>query len=64
MTIPPSIIVELDFISNKETREFLTSEEGQEKLADALYNSIIKFRDYISKLDGVEFGNDSDKIEK
>lgn len=63
MTIPPSIIVELDFISNKETREFLTSEEGQEKLADALYNSIIKFRDYISKLDGVEFGNDSDKIE-
>lgn len=63
MTIPPSIIVELDFISNKETRDFLTSDEGQEKLAEALYNSIIKFKEYISKLDGVEYGNDSDVSE-
>ncbi len=51
-TISPSIIVELDFLSNKQSCEFLASKDGQELLATALYNSVIKFKNYIYALDG------------
>lgn len=42
-TSMPSVLVELDFICNPETANFLNSNEGQEKLAQALYNAIVKY---------------------
>lgn len=39
-TSMPSVLVELDFICNPDEAKFLTSNDGQEKLATALYNAI------------------------
>ncbi len=42
-TTMPSVLIELDFICNPETAAFISSEKGQEKLAEAIFNAI---RDY------------------
>lgn len=42
-TSMPAVLVELDFICNPESVEFMTSDEGVEKLAESLYESIEKF---------------------
>lgn len=39
-TSMPAVLVELDFICNPESADYLTSESGQQKLAQALFNSI------------------------
>lgn len=43
-TSMPAILVELDFICNPKMEKFMASEEGQEKLAKAIYNGIVKYR--------------------
>lgn len=42
-TSMPSVLVELDFICNQKSAQFLVSDSGQEKLARALYNAIEKY---------------------
>lgn len=42
-TSMPSVLVELDFICNPESARYLTSENGQKKLAQALFNAIEDF---------------------
>lgn len=39
-TSMPAVLVELDFICNPNEAKFLTSDEGQEKLAQALFNAV------------------------
>lgn len=39
-TSMPAVLVELDFICNPDVAQFLKSEEGQEKLATALFNAV------------------------
>lgn len=43
-TTMPSILVELDFICNPEMEKFMASEEGQNKLARAIYNGLCHYR--------------------
>lgn len=42
-TSMPAVLVELDFICNPESVKFLTSDDGVEKMAKSLVNSIQKF---------------------
>ena len=43
-TSMPSILIELDFISNPTQEQFLGSAEGQRKLADAIFDAFKKYR--------------------
>lgn len=43
-TSMPSVLVELDFISNPEAEAFLASASGQKKLADALFDAFLKYK--------------------
>lgn len=42
-TSMPAVLVELDFICNPESVKFMTSDKGEDKLAESLYNAIKKF---------------------
>lgn len=42
-TSMPAVLVELDFICNPQSVKFMTSDEGEDKLAESLFNSIKKF---------------------
>lgn len=42
-TSMPAVLVELDFICNPTSAEFLGSEKGQEKMAQALYDAVEKY---------------------
>lgn len=42
-TSMPAVLVELDFICNPESVKFMTSDKGEDRLAESLYNSIKKF---------------------
>lgn len=44
-TSMPAVLVELDFICNPASERFLSSESGQDKLAQALYNALKQYRD-------------------
>lgn len=46
-TSMPAVLVELDFICNPESAKFIASEDGQKKLADALFNAV---KDYVTNL--------------
>lgn len=48
-TSMPSVLVELDFICNPDEAKFLTSEEGQEKLAESIFNAL---KQYVEGGDG------------
>ncbi len=42
-TSMPAVLVELDFICNPESVKYMTSDKGEDKLAESLFNSIKKF---------------------
>lgn len=42
-TSMPAVLVELDFICNPQSVKFMTSGDGEDKLAESLFNSIKKF---------------------
>lgn len=48
MTTMPSVLVETGFITNQEEEQFLTSDEGQDYLASAIFRAT---RDYINEID-------------
>lgn len=49
-TSMPSVLVELDFICNPKVENFLSSEEGQRKMAKSIYNAFVAFKsDYDRK---------------
>lgn len=48
-TSMPSVLVELDFISNPDCEKFMLSPEGQSKLAQAIYKAFLKYREKYRK---------------
>jgi N-acetylmuramoyl-L-alanine amidase len=40
----PSILVEAGYITHAEDEKFLASESGQQKIAEAIYDAIVKFQ--------------------
>ena len=40
----PSVLTEIGFLSNDEEAKFLNSEEGKEKLAQAIANAILEYK--------------------
>ncbi|MDE5635449.1 MAG: N-acetylmuramoyl-L-alanine amidase, partial [Muribaculaceae bacterium] len=45
-TSMPSILIELDFICNPVQEKFLASEQGQKKLADAIYEGFLTYKEF------------------
>lgn len=53
-TSMPSVLVELDFISNPTQEHFLTTKAGEDKMAKAIYNSVRRYKQGIDhKIDMV-----------
>ena len=46
----PNILVETGFLSNREDEKFLKSTTGQQKVAEALYRAIRKYKTEYEKL--------------
>jgi len=44
LTYMPSVLLEVGFISTPSEEEFLLSEDGQKKMAQAIYNAILKYK--------------------
>ncbi|PID58429.1 MAG: hypothetical protein CR986_07950 [Ignavibacteriae bacterium] len=42
----PGVLIESGFLSNKKDVKYLNSKKGQKEIAEAIYNSIIKYRNY------------------
>lgn len=45
-TSMPSALIELDFICNPDEAKFLSSKDGQEKLAKAIFNAVKSYHEY------------------
>lgn len=65
-TTMPSILVELDFISNPQAEEYMASEKGQTQLARAIFNGIRAYKSSIGEIrmtepkDNVKESSESD----
>lgn len=53
-TAMPSVLVELGYISNPEEEKFLASNEGQQKMASAIYDSFDKFKKEYERKSGTQ----------
>lgn len=45
----PSVLIETGFLSNREDEAYLISSAGQQATANAIYNSIVSYKDYYDK---------------
>lgn len=54
----PSVLVELGFLSNKEEEKFLSSAEGQEDLANELFDAFVAYKTHKEKVDGLSSESD------
>lgn len=59
-TSMPSILVELDFICNPTQEKFLSSENGQKKMAKAMFNAFLRYK---QRYDRFEQDTTQDNIE-
>jgi N-acetylmuramoyl-L-alanine amidase len=60
----PAVLVEVGFISNSEEEELLKSSEYQDRLAEALYRGVVRFKDvyeYQPRAQGVPSGSHGPK---
>jgi N-acetylmuramoyl-L-alanine amidase len=55
----PNVLVETAYLSNRDDEKFLKSEAGQNKIADALFQAIKKYKEEYEKLllEGKEIGD-------
>jgi N-acetylmuramoyl-L-alanine amidase len=62
----PRVLIEMGFVSNKEEGAFLNSDNGQDKLAEAIANSILDYKKeyFISSLNLVDKNKVEEKEEK
>ena len=42
----PGVLIESGFISNRDDANYLNSKEGQRKIAESIYNAIVKYKNY------------------
>lgn len=49
-TAMPSVLVELGFISNPEEEKYLNSADGQNELADCIYNAVKKYKEELERV--------------
>lgn len=57
----PAVLVELDFICNPKREKFLSSDDGQEKLAKSLFNAFCQYKE---GYDYYKNGRNRDKVEE
>lgn len=51
----PNVLVEMGYISNREDEKFLKSEKGQNKIAEALFHAIQRYKiDYDQSIEGLK----------
>lgn len=48
-TAMPSVLIELDFICNPNSAKYMASTQGSEKLAEAIFNAVKKYRTNLEK---------------
>lgn len=48
-TSMPAVLVELDFICNPNSAKFMASEQGENKLAEAIFNAVKTYRNNLAK---------------
>lgn len=48
-TYMPSILIEIGFLSNKEEEDFLRKKSGQQKIANAILDGIVKYKEALDK---------------
>lgn len=56
-TAMPAALIELDFICNPQQAQFLNSNDGQEKLANAIFNAVKNYESYFRKSTGTQAQN-------
>lgn len=57
----PCILIEMDYISNSKTEEFISSKSGQEKIARSIANAFTEFKKgYDSKKQNISYRNNDD----
>lgn len=59
-TAMPSVLVELDFLCNPDQAQYLNSAEGQDQLAESIFNAVKKYEAYYRKNLGTD-SSDSGK---
>lgn len=45
----PSVLVETGFLTNRQDEAYLRSSKGQQEIADAIFNSILSYKEYYDK---------------
>ena len=45
----PSVLIETGFLSNRKDEAYLASSEGQSEIAKAIFNSVVKYKEFYSK---------------
>lgn len=63
-TSMPSVLVELDFISTRSSEKFLSSADGQEKMAKALYNAFNTYYNNVNPTPRKSSGSKSDSVDE
>lgn len=58
-TTMPAMLFEMGFISNKDDLAVITTEEGQDKIVEALFQAFLKFKDEYNKSLNYEYINNS-----
>lgn len=63
-TAMPAVLIEIGYITNAEEEKFLHSEEGQQKIADAIYEAFLKFRKQYDLMSGKQTLENLANLEK
>ena len=60
----PGVIVEMGYMSNSTDLKLLTSKEGQQKMAEAICDAIIKYMDNLDKMEEYSYDDSNAQIEE
>lgn len=46
----PGVLFEAGFLSNTKDEKYLSGDEGQDEIAESIYNAIVDYREYYEKM--------------